>query len=212
MLTVFDNAADFQNALRNECDINLSVTGQVPFRARLTRISLAHMHLVAVDESVARVAVLRVPDGMVRVSLPVRGGCTWVIDEIVPSAADLLIHGSGRHLHERIDGACRWRTIWLRAHDLALHVRTMTGRSFAVPDGMDVWRPKKDALKSLISVYDAAMRMTWGDPGIFVDAQAARGLEEQIIVALTDCLQPPEIAVRKATRGAPARAHLPMRR
>jgi hypothetical protein len=212
MFTAFDDVADFQNALRGECEIELLVTGQGPFLARLTRISLSRIRLVAADERAARVAVMRVPDGMVRVALPAGDTGTWLIDEIAASAADLMIHGSGQRLHERTDGTCRWRTIWLAANDLALHVRSMTGGRFAVPGGMGVWRPAKSALKSLISLYDAAIRMARRDPRIFADSQTARGLEEQIILALTDCLQPPAIATSEARRGEPARAVVPRRR
>lgn len=189
MISVFGEVDDYRDALRNECDIDLLVTNHSnPFRAMLTRISLSRMRLVVGDEHAARIAFIRLPMHMVRISLPTEGSTSLLFAGTAQSVTDLFIHGPGQHLHERTDGPSRWRTIWLPEQDLAGYVLSITGRTFAVPQGTGCWRPPPAALRSLIRLYASAVRVNKRSPDIIAGARAAAGLEQQLALALTECL------------------------
>ena len=126
---------------------------------------------------------------MVRVSLPVRGGATLFLDGIAARPGEIVTHGPGHSLHERTDGPCRWRVIWLPALELTRYARAMSGTVFDVPPGACRWRPMPGALRVLTGLYDDAMRASKVHPELAAGAKAARGLEQQVIAALVECLQ-----------------------
>jgi AraC-like DNA-binding protein len=199
MISVFGDADDYQDALRDECDIDLLVKDhRSPFRAQLTRISLSRMHLVAAEENAARIAFLSLPTRLVRVSLPMEGCTSLLFNGTAHCVTDLFIHGPGQHLYERTDGPSRWRSIWLTEQDLAGYILSITGGTFAIPQGTGRWRPPPVALRSLIRLYAAAVRVNKRNPEVIAGAKAAEGLEQQLALALTECLQTTMIDVPKS--------------
>ena len=99
--------------------MELLVTGRGEFRAHLTRIALNRMNLLSGEETLSRIAFISLGPRMVRVSLPVRGGASLFWDGIAARPGEIVTHGPGHSLHERTDGPCRWRIIWLPASELA---------------------------------------------------------------------------------------------
>lgn len=79
VMSVFSEADEFQAALRADGVLNLLVTGHGQFRARLTRVTLDHIHLSAGDEYLARIAFIAMPADTLFVSLPAddQPGLIW---------------------------------------------------------------------------------------------------------------------------------------
>jgi hypothetical protein len=71
--SVFGDPDEFQTALRPYGVINLLVAGSGQFRARLTQVTLHHLHLLACDEQLPRIAFITVPTDTVLVALPING-------------------------------------------------------------------------------------------------------------------------------------------
>jgi AraC-like DNA-binding protein len=187
-LTEFFEPEDFEAALRESGGVELVVTSDGKFRARMSRISLKHMRLFACEERMSRVAFMSVSEHMVRVTLPPRPHASLMWNGIVPRPGEIITHFAGRRFHERAEGPCRWSTMWLPAKDLASAGSATRGGTFVVPPGQRRWRPDADALKCLINLHQNAIRATTTRPKLPVEREAARGLEQQLILALVDCL------------------------
>jgi hypothetical protein len=59
--SVFSEADEFEAALLGEGGLGLLVTGSGAFRARLTRVALHRLRLIAAEEYLPRIAFVAVP-------------------------------------------------------------------------------------------------------------------------------------------------------
>jgi AraC-like DNA-binding protein len=187
-LSVFSESYGFHAAQLESGVIDLVVTGRERFWARLSRVSLCRMRLFSCEERQARIAFLSLPSNVVRVTRPVEpdGSLTW--GGTGPRSGVIVTHSGGGCFHERVDGSCRWSTLWLRAEDLAELGGRMTGCTFAIPVGQRSWRPRPRTLRSLTRLHAAAIRATATRPELPVQEDAARGLEQELLIALIECL------------------------
>jgi AraC-like DNA-binding protein len=184
----FGEPDDYQAALRRNSDLNLLVTGRGEFRAQLTRISLPHIHLLAGEEDLSRIAFIRLPERMVRVSLPVRRA-TQLFWNGIPSRPDEIVaHYGGQCWYERTEGPSEWQTISLSTDDLVKYGRVIIGATFAAPPGGCQWRPPPGALRSLARLYNDAIRVNKIRPRAATEATSAHGLEQQVLLALIECM------------------------
>src|SRR5271156_2672629 len=155
---------------------------------RLPQVRLHRLRLSAAEEQLARIAVVAGPADMLLISFsggrraaPRRGGIGVRPGEFVPL-------GPGERVHARTDGPSRWGSIWLPAQDLARYGRALTGATFAVPSAARSWRSPRAAGRQLRQLHGAGTRMAESRPEILVGAEAAHGLEQQLIHALVECL------------------------
>ncbi len=167
---------------------DLLVTSCGEFRAKLVRIALPHLRLSAGTEHLARIAVMTVASNMVRVSLPVRSGSFPVSGGVPYRPGEIITHGPGHRLLERTEGPCLWRCIWLATKDLGAYSHAVTGAALQVPVGESRWRPNASALKTLTGLHDDGVRLTSRQPNVAAGTRAADGLEQQLILALIECL------------------------
>ncbi len=186
--SVFGEPEDFEDALRAEGVAGLLVTGGGRFRARLTQISLDRLRLASGEEEIARVAVVAVPADTVLVSWPIgdKPAPAWGGIEI--RTGEMLTLGPGNRVHARTGGSCRWDTIRLPDKELLCYGRALWGPSFFVPAAPAIWRPAPAAGRHLAQLQRAATRMAEARSGALTDAEAAHGLEQQLIDALIQCL------------------------
>jgi hypothetical protein len=187
-LSIIRDLNDFRAALP-ACDgVNLLVSGVGEFCARLSRISLACMQLIACEERLSRDAFVSVPPDAFRVTLPPYpdGSLTW--DGVDAGPGEVVTHGPGHRFNETTQGPIRWSSVWLPASILVDAVQTTHDVAFSVPPGEVRWRPTRAALRSLVSLHRAAIRATATRPKLVTSEEAARGLEQQMMVALAECV------------------------
>src|SRR6516165_2988552 len=185
--SVFSEAENFENALREEGFVGLLVTGTGEFRARLTRVALHSLRLSAAEEHLSRTALIDVPAGMMLVALargtafaPFWGGMRLGADEIV-------ILRARQRLHMRSDGPCRWGSIWLPEAELVSYGSALIGAAFAVPLAAR-WRLRLAMIRHLRHLYSAGIDAVERRSTTFIGGEAAHGLEQQLIEALVECL------------------------
>ena len=185
--SVFGGPDDFHAALREDGVLSLLVTGNGPFRARLTQVALDHMHLSTGDEHLSRIAFVGVPADTLLVSLPIgdRPGPIW--GGVETQASELMTFGPGQRIHTRTTGPCRWGAIRLSSEDLAEYGRALSGAEFALPP-IARWRPRRAALRQLRHFHHAAIRTAEARLAALANSQTAHGLEQQVIHALIQCL------------------------
>lgn len=187
-LSVFSEPDDFQAALQEGGSVDLVVTGPGRFRARLSRITLHRMRLAAGEERQSRAAFVALSQRFVRVTLPMGTAASLVSSGSVVRPGDIVTYGTGHHFHERTTGPCRWGAMWILKSDLVASGRAMNGTAFTLPAGECRWQPVPRALRSLTSLHRDAIRATAASPSLPVDDQAARGLEQQLLGTLMECL------------------------
>jgi AraC-like DNA-binding protein len=187
-LSVFGEPDDFQAALKEDGCVDLLVTGQGKFRAQYSLIALRNMRLALGDERQSRVAFVSIPSRFTRVTLPTRSLESLICSGIAIEPHQIITHSTGHRFHERINGSCRWGTMSILTQDLATAGYVISGNPFALPAGESRWHPAPDAFTSLISLHRNAMAATANSPGLPADEQAARGLKQQLLTALIECL------------------------
>ena len=187
-LSVFSEADDFQAALKEEGCIDLIVTSRGKFRARLSLITLHRLRLAAGEERQSRVAFVCVPPRVARVTLPIRSDNSLMCSGTATRPGEIVTHSTGHRFHERTNGPCHWGTMWTLTNDLATFGRAMSGGTFALPSGECRWQPTRGALGALIDLHRDAFAATAACPRLPVDDHAARGLEQQLLGALMECL------------------------
>jgi AraC-like DNA-binding protein len=184
----FSEPEDFEAALRAEGCHGLWMTGRGRFRARLSRVALHCLRLATAEEHLSRIAFMAVPADMVMMSFPVGSDTGPVYGGIGMRPGEIMTLGPGQHVHTRTDGPCRWGAIWLPVKELVQYGSALTGAPFTVPPFTQCWRPPQAAGKDLHRLHAAATRMAEIHPQALVDAEAAHGLEQQLIHAVVECL------------------------
>ena len=179
---------EFQTALSNEGSISLFTTTCGQFRARLTRVELHRLRLSAIDEHLPRIGFLAVPTDMVLVSFPIgdQPGPMW--GGIRPSRSEFMTFGPGHRVHMRTQGPCRWGAIWFPARELAGYFHDLTEVALAIPSVAQTWRPPAAPGRRLLQFHGAAIRAAEARPETIINAEAAHGMEQQLIEALVECL------------------------
>lgn len=186
--SVFGDPDDFQNALRNEGYLSLYITAQGRFLARLTTVELYRTHMVGVEEHIPHIGFLAVPPDVVLMSFgggdrapPIWGG-------IQPRKGEIIAIGPDHGVHIRTQGPCRWNAIRLPARVLAEHFHALTGRALTIPGAARLWRPPRSVGRRLLQLHVTAIRAAIVRPETIVDAEAAHGMEQQLIDVLVECL------------------------
>jgi AraC-like DNA-binding protein len=187
--SVFRELDDYQAALRRDGGFDLVVTGHGEFRAELTRIRLPRAHLMAGAENLARVAFISLPTDLVVITLPTRGGGSLFSGGIALREDEIVVHGPGQRMHQATKGPCHWRTIRFPSDDLRRYGRAMIGRTLGIPVTAFRCRPQREALRRLSRLHDDATRMSRVRPAVLADAEAIRGLEQELITGLIDCMR-----------------------
>jgi AraC-like DNA-binding protein len=186
--SAFSEPEDFEAALRKEGCLSLLITGRGQFCAQLTQVTLHRLRLSAAEEQLARIAFIAVPTDMLIAAFPIGDGIAPVSGGISVHPGEIIILPPGEHVHMRTDGPSRWGAVWFPVEELQRYGGAVTGASFVVPSAMQVWRPPRAAGRDLRSLHTAGIRMAVTHPQCLVGAEAARGLEQQLIHAVVDCL------------------------
>jgi AraC-like DNA-binding protein len=185
---MFGETDDFQNALRNEGNLSLYMTGYGRFRARLTRVALHHMRLEAGAEQLPRIGFMAVPSDMVLVTFSIGDQPSPIWGGIRPRRGDLMTFGPDHRFHMRTQGPCRWGAIWIPRQVFAEASYELMGKPLSISPIAELWRPSHVPGGLLLRLHGAAIRAAEVRPETIVDPEAAHGMEQQLIHALVECL------------------------
>jgi AraC-like DNA-binding protein len=186
--SVFSAPDDFRAALRNEGSISLFVLGRGRFLARLTKVDLYLLRLAAAEEHLPRIGFLAVPADMVVVSFPLGDRPAPIYGGIRPSKGEIMTFAPGHRLHVRTEGPGRWGAIWIPVQDFADYFKDLTESTLTIPSHAQLWRPPLAIGRRLLQLHAAAIRAAEVRPETIVDADAAHGMEQQLIEVLVECL------------------------
>ena len=186
--SVLSDAQDFQAALSMIDDVSLLFTGRASFRARVTHVALQNLGLFAVEESLARIACIKVPDDRMLTSFLVSRQASQTWGGLPVNVGDVVAAGPGTKLFVRTQGPCHWSIISCPVGLFTRFHGAIIGRSALPATGLGVWRPSRSRIGRLRHFHTAAIRMAHGKWEILAEADAARGLEQELIYALVECM------------------------
>jgi AraC family transcriptional regulator, ethanolamine operon transcriptional activator len=179
----------FEVALQQGIRAELLVTERGQFRAQLICIVLPRIRLLRTRERLSRIAVVSVASGSMLVVLPTEPGQSQKFRGAGLSADEIMIVTTGERLHTWTAGPCGWGIISVTAKEFVKYGQALVGRNFALPSGVCRLRPSRDGLRSLVALFNAAMRLTEAQPSRPVETEGAtRGLEQEAIGLLVACL------------------------
>lgn len=188
ILSSFGDPDSFAAALNDIGDVALVAPGGGPFCARMTRIVLPRMSLLAAEERQARVAFVTPPDGRVAIMLPCDCGEPPLWNGAPARDGEMVTLGAGARPHWHTRGATRWMAVCLATEALVAGGRVLAGPAFCVPPELHRWRPPTGALRALAGLCRAVVLLTEAHPAMPVDAEAARGVEQELLQMLVACL------------------------
>ncbi len=187
--SVLSEPEDFAAALRGDGVIGVLVTGEGKFRARLTQVVLDEICLTAGEEEQPRCAFVIIPDDTVLIALPTGRGPWPVWGGIAIGAHQIITLGPSERLHVRTSGPSRWGSVRISAETLARYSCALMSTPLLI-SGVARWRPQRTVLRNLLSLHRAAIHAAETRSSVIVNADAAHGLEQQLIYALIECLAP----------------------
>jgi AraC-like DNA-binding protein len=202
--SVFSEPEEFQAAMAADGGTSFIFTGRGRFRARSTQVKLNRLRLLSVEESLPRIAFLRVPSDTIFVGLSIESHEPPIWGGIRADGRELITVGAGQGTHTRTVSPCRWGAIWLPDPEFIHYSRALTGAPIDVPPSVCNWRPPAGMGRQFRQLFLAAIRTTHARSRPVTDPEAAHGLEQQLIHLLVECLgaKPPGSAAVTAHRAA----------
>ncbi len=188
VLSSFGDPTTFAAALNDIGDVALVAPGGGPFCAGMTRIVLPRMSLLAAEERQARVAFVTPSDGRAAIMLPCSLGEKPLWNGAPVGDGEMVTICAGARPHWYTRGATRWMAVCLTTDALAARGRILAGPHFCIPPELHRWRPPTRALRTLVDLCRAVVLLTEAHPAMPVDAEAARGVEQELLQMLVECL------------------------
>lgn len=187
--SAFSEPEDYAAALRGEGLLSLLISSGSQFKAKLTQISLSGIRLSAAEETLPRIAFLSIPSDMFVILFPIgRALAAPACGGISLRPGEILTLCPGEQFHAHTGGASHWGSIHLRLRRLMEYAAVLTGGSFSLSSGIRHLRPSHADERQLRGLHSAAIRVAAKSPQILVDTEAARGLEQQLLHAIVECL------------------------
>ena len=185
--SVFSDPDDFEAAMRAEGGVSLVITASGRFHARITQAGLNGVHLLDVNESIARVAFIKVPDDVILVALSLSRWPDWFWNGQEIRAGELVTLGPGETAHVRTSGAIHWCAVRLAYDEFTRLSRALVGTPIDVPRELCRWRSSSSTTRQLSGLHQFAIKVAQGRQAPST-VEAAHGLEQQVVQAVTECL------------------------
>lgn len=166
----------------------LLVTCPGDFRARLTWMELADLHLFHARETVPRTAYVSLPTERAFFVFPTHRTSTLICDGVEVRMGDMIFHGLGERFHQRTVNPTAWGSIalppaWLRAYG-----RTLAARDVVSPPFSQVLRLVPADRRRLLRLHAEAVRIAQIRLSHIEHPEVARAIEQDLIWALVACL------------------------
>ncbi|QIG98301.1 hypothetical protein [Bradyrhizobium sp. 6(2017)] len=128
----FTDIEDFVDAVR-DARIMLVVTSPGVFWARLAQLTLPHLHLLAVSESLPRAAYIALSPEQVCVGFPLQVDSSSVWCGVRLQRGHIVFHSRAEHFHQRTNGPAEWGLISMDPQRLAATGLALTGQELVAP-------------------------------------------------------------------------------
>jgi AraC-like DNA-binding protein len=164
-----------------------SVLARGTFHAELTDITVGTLKLQRGRETLPRLAASGMPADKVGILAWFGDGRLPVVRGVQISPGEVLSLAPGMQSHHRTSGPNEFVALTLDASELNRAANELTGRDLTPGAGI-VLRPPGQLLARLLSVIDAATRVSKTTPEVFSSPQASRALEQALLQPMIECL------------------------
>ena len=183
---IYDDPDDFQASLPGSFDLVLERPRA--FRARLTSVSLPDLKVVRAREESARAAHVTLPPQRVLVSFVTERTSQLLVDGVTLPPGELFFHGREESFHQRTLAGARWGLVCLTPAALAEFGAAITGRPLEPPRLGHLVCPRRGDGLSLRRLHARAVRIAERTLGHIAHPEVARGLDQDLLLALVSCL------------------------
>jgi AraC-like DNA-binding protein len=197
----FIDPDDYQASLR-QVRIDLLVTSQGAFNARLTWASLHRLQLLRSEEDLPRIAYVSLAPGLVFVAFATRPDPPMLWGGVELQTEEIIFHSRAERFHQRTTGPCSWGLLGLAPEHLETYGGALTGKPLSLPAAMRILRPAVRDAARLRRLHAQACRLAETRPKVLAHPEVARAIEQGLIHALVTCL-----ATKARDDGAGRRHH-----
>jgi AraC-like DNA-binding protein len=163
------------------------------FTASATRITLRRFDLLRARESLPRVAFLSLPPERVFISVSSDPARSLIWRGLTLEPGELMLHGPGERLHQRIVGPCCWGFIALSLPSFSAACKTATGSKRALPELGRIFRPSPRDRQHLLRLHRAAARLAENRPHLLRHPEVVHAMEQELEDVLMACLTNSEV-------------------
>jgi AraC-like DNA-binding protein len=194
--------ADHLEASLRQTLIDTVVTPRGQFKARLTWAELHHMQLLRCEEDWPRIAFVSFAPRLAFVAFTAGSGPMPLWRGTRLQAGEIVLHSLGDRLHQSTAGPSIWSVITLTPVELENYATVLLGTPITLPPVVgQVLRPNARDLSRLKRLHAQACRLAETKPKILAHPEVARAIEQDLILALVECLSAAGVEVdRTATR------------
>jgi AraC-like DNA-binding protein len=183
----FVDSDDYQAGL-SHLRIDLLVTSQGAFNARLSWATLHHMQLLHSEEDLPRIAYISLAPTLVFVGFATRPDPPMLWDGVEPQTGDLIFHSRGERFHQRTTGPSSWSLLGFVPEHLERYCDALSGKPLSLPAAARILRPGARDAARLRRLHAQACRLAETRPKVLAHPEVARAIEQGLIHALTTCL------------------------
>jgi AraC-like DNA-binding protein len=184
----FSEADALQAAMRAIGVLSLVTTQKGRFRARFSQATPDRLRLIVVEESLPRIAFVRVPLDRILVAFTSEKLSRQFWNGMEVDAEHLIVLGAGASAHARTGDPSRWRAICLPKQEFTRYADALTGGVLTIPEGVSCWHIYPAALRQLRAIHVEAMRSVRIASDTLATSDGGYGLEQQLIHTLVECL------------------------
>ncbi len=185
--STFIDPDDYQASLR-QVRIDLLVTSQGTFNARLTWATLHHLQLLRGEEDLPRVAYVSLKPTLVFAGFMTRPDPPMLWGGVELQTGDLIFHSRGERFHQTATGACSWNLVGLTPEQLERYGGALSGKALSAPAVARILRPAARHTARLRRLHAQACRLAETRPKVLAHPEVARAVEQGLIHALVTCL------------------------
>jgi hypothetical protein len=182
----YTTSADLQAAI---CEAHLEyVTPGAG--GRLVRVTLGGFCVLRVEEDAPRQALVTLPQDRALIAFPTRSAAFQVWQDVVMRPGTLMLFGPGASFRHAMSRGGAWAWIVFGRQDVKEWHRALSGRELDIPESSLLVRPHRKAFASLLRFHEQAARLVEKRPTIFAQPEVTRALEQELIRAVVNALEP----------------------
>src|SRR5262245_53904278 len=185
------NPSDYQSKFPDG-RVELVFARWAEYRARLTWVELRCLHILRSEESLPRIAYLSLAPERVFIGFP-RHPKLQIWGGVTLQSSDIVLHARGDRVHQRTSAASRWGLVSLPPKYLATYSKAIAGVEITAPPAAEILRPPLCAKKELLRLHAETCRLAETKPERIAHPEVARALEQDMLVALVNCLTGDEV-------------------
>lgn len=171
--------------------VEVTPTARLPFEARVARLELDRMWVVATDELAPRIKWATQSSERAFIRFLRRPEFDYIIDGAALELGEVIHLGHGHSYYERTEGPVHWAGLSLPVEDMATAEMSITGHDPAIPREPVRVTPTRAAMTRLRRLHAEAIALAEVAPQAELPAEAAHSLEQSLVEATIDCLTHP---------------------